>query len=368
MKHRLTVVMTSYNIEKFLPRFFECFSKQTYTDFCLLVVDDGSTDNSVAVIKKYAEKDERIKLVESEHLGLPGIKNYALSLIDTELFAFADGDDIIGPDYLKHLVDKLDEYNADLVISRVEYLREDDLKRYNVQTPYEERYIERDNFKEKLPPLLRDRRLNYFYAKVYRTKYLEGIEIDDGFTHGEDTVFVFKYIVKINSLVLIDDVDYSYIKYNTRSVTAYRGDDVYERFLKVNLFLLDFTRENGLFSEEMLHIIDGRTLVIGNWAIEKILGSDSSKKEKNDQISKVLSNTYYSRAYERQEENLNILRFNYIPPQNGKKYHNKYRFDEKKRKVKDKILYLAPKPLHSLNKKRIENKERRINNRIKKGC
>lgn len=356
MKHKVTVVMTSYNIEQYLPRFFFCMHRQTFTDYCLLVVDDGSTDNSVKVIKEYAEKDERITLVESEHLGISGIRDLAMSKISTPLVSFVDGDDVIGPQYLEHLVNAMEKYCADLVISRVEYLRENGHP-FNIQTPYNERYIEKSQFQSALPPLLRDRRLNYLYAKLFRSSLLEGIRLQDSsVSHGEDTMIVFQYLTRIKSIVLIDDADYHYIKYTSRSITSYKGDEAYDRLLKINLFLLDFTKEHDMLTDDMLHIIDGRILVSGNWTINGIMDSDLSKREKIRQLATVLENPYYERSFERQRENLSILRFDYIEPQRAKDFYARKMREKQIQNAKRIIINNSPLGLRKLISKRPRGK------------
>ena len=341
-QHKLTVVMTAYNIAPQLPRFFECMRKQTFSDYCLLVVDDGSADDSLAVCREHAAKDDRIKVVASEHLGIPAIKNLALSYLDTPLTAFADGDDYFEPDYLKHLVDALERNNADLAISRVVYHHENDPKPFLTQAAYGETVVTEPEFTEKFPMLLRDRRFNYVYAKAYRTELLKDVHIDDEMIQGEDTVMVLRYMKNVKSIVLIDDEDYHYVKYTSRSVTSYKGMDSYKRMIILNKFLYTYFREQGWLTEEMLFVIDGRMLISGNWAVENIIKATAPKKEKIACLNDIFNNEYYKRAYERQKDNLDKLTFRYIPPQDGIEYYNKRISEEKHEKMHAALREKAP--------------------------
>ena len=106
--------------------------KQTFGDYILLLIDDGSEDDTFKVCESYAKKDQRIKLAHIDHVGITAARNYAISLLDTPFAASADGDDTYEPDYLLHLIEAQRKFDADLVISRVAYCNEE-LRRTSVQ-------------------------------------------------------------------------------------------------------------------------------------------------------------------------------------------------------------------------------------------
>ena len=120
-KSIVTIFVTVYNIGKYLDRFFDCLDKQTFSDYKLLMIDDGSTDNSLSICRAHAEKDSRIEVVSIEHVGISAARNKILGMLDTEFATSLDGDDYFEPDYLKHLMDAQKKYNADFVISNVIY-------------------------------------------------------------------------------------------------------------------------------------------------------------------------------------------------------------------------------------------------------
>ena len=120
-KGLVTIFVTIYNIEKYLEQFFGFIDSQTFSDYKLLMIDDGSTDNSLSICRAHAQKDSRIKVVSSEHVGISSARNKILGMLDTEFATSLDGDDYFEPDYLKHLMDAQKKYNADLVISNVIY-------------------------------------------------------------------------------------------------------------------------------------------------------------------------------------------------------------------------------------------------------
>ena len=322
MEYKLTVITPVYNISEHLPRFFDSMSAQTFRDFRLLLLDDGSEDDSLAVCRAFAEKYSRVKVVAAEHMGVTAIKTKALEYIDTPYAAYADGDDYVEPDYLKHLMDAREKYDADLSISRVQYQLEDGT-------------IE-------IPMLLDDRRLNYLYGKVYRSSLLKDIRIPDDVRQGSDTMTNFRFLKNASSIVLIDDLDYHYTRYSKRSVTSYSGEDAFNRINRINRVVYDSCEEMGILNEKMLCVIDSRVLQSGIWVIDKILASDNDDAVKAHQIDEILHDAFYLAAYERQQRRTTTLSFEPIEPQNGAVYLKKRQKARAKQLRKAQILKASP--------------------------
>ena len=255
--------------------------------------------------------------------------------------AFVDGDDIVTPDYLRHLVDAIEKYNADLAISRVKYLREKDLEQTAETPPRGETYIDGADIKGWLPNLLEERRLNYFYAKAYRSELLKPLRIEEDVQQGSDTMLVIQYIHKAKSVVLIDDLDYQYIKYGARSITSYSGKEAFSRLLRINIYVRDYCRKHGTMTNELEHVIDGRILLAGVWVTDRILALDLTYDEKIKQLSGVLENEEYKASYQRQRNSLDYD-FTPIPPQNGKEYYNAKLRSKKKADLRGKLFKLCP--------------------------
>ncbi len=341
MGYQLTVITPVYNISEHLPRFFESMSRQTFRDFRLLLLDDGSQDDSLKVCRDFAEKDSRVTVVASEHMGVTAIKTKALEYIETPFTAYADGDDYVEPDYLMHLMDAQKKYDADLVISRVQY----QLENGAIEGAFPERgemLITRDEFKEKIPLLLDDRRLNYLYAKVYRSSLLTDIRIPDDVRQGSDTMTNFTFIKNASTIVLIDDLDYHYTRYSIRSVTSYNGEESFNRINRINRFVYDSCKETGLLTEEMLSVIDKRVLLSAVWSSEKIMASDIGDDVKARRITEMLHDDFYLSSYERQQKRTTAPGFEIIQPQDGAVFLKNKQKAEEKQKRKAQILSKTP--------------------------
>ncbi len=116
MSPRLTVIMPVYNSQKYLKEAIDSVLTQSFESFQLLIIDDGSKDNSINIIKEFSNKDKRIKIYSNQkNLGIAKTRNIGLSFVGTEYFAWMDSDDIIHKDRFKIQTQFLDN-NPDISI------------------------------------------------------------------------------------------------------------------------------------------------------------------------------------------------------------------------------------------------------------
>lgn len=112
MKEVLSVIVPVYNSEQYISRCIDSILKQTYTRFEVLIVDDGSTDGSYQLCSRFADCDNRIRLVHQEHKGVAYTRKSAISMAVGEYMIFVDSDDWIEPDYLQMAVDNMNSMDA----------------------------------------------------------------------------------------------------------------------------------------------------------------------------------------------------------------------------------------------------------------
>lgn len=113
---KVSVIMPVYNIkEEYLREAIESILNQTFGDFEVICVNDGSTDNSSAILSKFASKDDRIKIINQQNLGLSCARNTGLDVAKGEYVCFLDSDDAIHPQLLELTVRIADENNLDMV-------------------------------------------------------------------------------------------------------------------------------------------------------------------------------------------------------------------------------------------------------------
>ncbi len=112
----ISIIVPVYNTEKYLPKCIESILAQTYTDYELILVDDGSSDRCPGICDEYADKNSRIRVIHKENGGQSSARNSGLSIAKGKFVMFMDSDDYYAQDHaLQKLVQQQSEQDADLV-------------------------------------------------------------------------------------------------------------------------------------------------------------------------------------------------------------------------------------------------------------
>jgi glycosyltransferase involved in cell wall biosynthesis len=116
MNELISIIIPAYMAEKHLSRCLASITIQTYKNIEIIVINDGSKDNTHDVSLGWVERDSRIKLVDKENGGAASARNVGIDISSGEFIAFIDSDDWVEPDYIEHLYNMINSYNADLAI------------------------------------------------------------------------------------------------------------------------------------------------------------------------------------------------------------------------------------------------------------
>lgn len=136
IKPTVSIIIPVYNAQQYLPITVDSILAQTYTDFELLLIDDGSKDNSLSVCESYAQKDHRVKVFHKENGGVSSARNYGLDQASGYYITFVDSDDYIFPDCIETMVKEGEGYDL-LICSWQKATRED----FNIQELLKKRKV-----------------------------------------------------------------------------------------------------------------------------------------------------------------------------------------------------------------------------------
>lgn len=205
----VTIIIPAYNVESYLDRCLHSVVNQTLRDIEILLINDGSTDNTPLICDEWAKKDARIRVVHQENAGIATTRNRAIALAKADLVGFVDSDDWIEPEMYEALYSLMQEHDADLVMCNlwhdcVEEGRS--VRLYNIPSGL---YPKRDS----LIRLLMDKRFdNYCCTKLYKKSLFEGALYPDG-RWMEDHATTFKHFYNANRIAYIDKPFYHYIRH-----------------------------------------------------------------------------------------------------------------------------------------------------------
>ena len=216
---KISVIVPVYNTEQYLPRCIESILGQSFADFELLLIDDGSADGSGAICDAYAEKDSRIRVFHKENGGVSSARNMGLDNAHGEWITFVDSDDYIDEDFFPTCFDE----NVELYVQNWRFANGDVSEWFeacNVGSDKCHRFmcdnLHTDTF----------RTASYFFFK--RSILVKnGITFDTRFKLGEDTLFVMDYYKYVHAIVVLATSCYEYNrqdgwnkKYNLSMVEA----------------------------------------------------------------------------------------------------------------------------------------------------
>ena len=115
-KELISIIVPVYNAEKYLQKCLDSILEQTYQNLEIIIVNDGSTDNSGQICHEYEQKDSRIIYMEKENGGVSDTRNTGLDRMTGSYVTFVDSDDWLEPNYVQFLYEKLIEHQADIVV------------------------------------------------------------------------------------------------------------------------------------------------------------------------------------------------------------------------------------------------------------
>ena len=124
---KVSIGVPIYNVEDYLRECLDSIMNQTFEDFEVIMVDDGSPDNSFSICQEYVAKDSRFKLIHQENKGLAGARNTCLKYMRGEYITWIDSDDVVDNNYLERLLEVQAETGADIVRCSKKHIRGNDV-------------------------------------------------------------------------------------------------------------------------------------------------------------------------------------------------------------------------------------------------
>lgn len=213
MNEKITVIVPVYNVEHYLDKCLDSLINQTYKNLEIIVINDGSTDNSGTICQEYAQKDNRIIYIEKKNGGLSDARNVGLDKMTGSYVTFIDSDDWVEPDYVEVLYNKLIEYQADIAIGNYYSYNEDEAMYYfhiDGESYYEKVYDNISIFEN----LYDSKQMKSFslisaWGKLYKAKLFDDILFDKG-KLGEDGYINQKLYLLVQKVIYINQGLYAY--------------------------------------------------------------------------------------------------------------------------------------------------------------
>lgn len=202
----LSIIVPVYKVEKYLPRCIDSILAQTFGDFELILIDDGSPDGCGRICDEYAQKDKRIVVIHQKNMGVSAARNAGLDIARGRYIGFVDSDDWIEPQMYEVMVDAIRENGADMAVCGVRYADEDG--KFTRADRLSEGVYSRDGLLEDvfaMPNKLGGGCCN----KVFDASKIASVRFKVGMTIAEDALYLFDCFMRIDGAVKIGDALYN---------------------------------------------------------------------------------------------------------------------------------------------------------------
>lgn len=300
---KISIVVPVYNSGKYLDRCLKSIINQTYSNIEILLIDDGSTDNSLEICNQFAIKDKRIKVFHKENNGVSAARNDGIDYSTGDYIAFVDSDDYLEIDMYEHMMKINDEFDCDIVMC--DCYKESCINReifsHNIRSGYYDRNM---LVKEYFPTLLMTNSVDYpptisNWVCLFKKDVIikNDIRYEVGIRFSEDLLFGSKYMYYANSFYYMKhDCLYHYVM-NQNSVTHTYYKNKWENMKKLFLAINNFF--GNVNNYDFQRQIDLCLLYIVYHCIGNINQSDELKKDKRKNIMNILHDQHVKDMFHR---------------------------------------------------------------------
>ena len=242
---KVSIVVAVYNVEKYVSKCIESILKQTFTDFELLLVNDGSKDSSLSILKEYALKDSRIEIIDKRNGGLSDARNTGMRKAQGKYIYFVDGDDFIEETLLEKCVNKLEETDSDMVMFDIYQYYLETGKKEIIANPFDENKI----YSIFDTPELLTNIKNCAWNKMYKLSLFKDndIEYPWGYYY-EDLGTTYRLLARCKKVAFIHEPLYDYLQDRPGNITSQFNFSVYHVLDMVKLTLDDY-KKLGLYEK-----------------------------------------------------------------------------------------------------------------------
>lgn len=282
----VSIIVPVYNVEAYLRECVESILAQTYRNFELLLIDDGSKDGSGAICDEFAQSDSRVRVIHKANEGPSITRNRGIEEAAGEFIVFVDSDDLVCQEMLEKMVCAMTRYQTDLAICGFERFR-DDWKQRSRISPYSLVIFQSQR---ELTSIYNKPGTNMFgisiWAKMYRADIIRenNIRFQEDIDYEEDCCFNVDYFHHVQTTAVLRDYFYQYRQLDQSLSKGYRKNTF--------KFLINGFRRRKAFLEELempFHGAETILMIVIKTTLIKIFDSALSKEEKFQEYEMVMS-------------------------------------------------------------------------------
>lgn len=256
MNDLISIIMTVYNNEKYLDEAINSLRIQSYTNVEIIIVDDGSIDNSLQICRKYENQDKRIKVISQINNGVSSARNLGLDNSNGKYIAFVDSDDYIEKNYIERLYNMIIKDDIDCVGCGYYRIYNSEKQAIISNNPYK---IDMNDFQKKILEV--ESGLGFCHMKLWKKECIQNIRFNEKLKVGEDALFCMEVSKNMKTFYMINEPLYNY-RVNINSLVK-KYDPMYvEKYLNAMIEMEKYVKQieaeeikNKIFNYISFHIM-----------------------------------------------------------------------------------------------------------------
>lgn len=238
---KVSIIVPVYNVEKFLDRCLNSLINQTLKEIEIICINDGSVDNSLQILEKFAKQDDRITILNQKNSGQSTARNRGIDKASGIYLGFVDSDDWVDLNYFEKLYTAAEKYNCDMAVSGIIRLHKWN-KKFHLK--FEEEKVT-DNTDEKFE-ICDVPELSYVWNKIYKRESFmsKNLRFEESIFF-EDVIMTPKILYSLGKLVTVPDTYYYYWR-NPNSTVTKRTDKVNNDSIYAHNKAMEFIKEHNI--------------------------------------------------------------------------------------------------------------------------
>ena len=237
MKPDISIIVPVYEVEPYLRQCLDSLVNQTKKEIEIIVFDDGSTDNCGKIIDEYVEKDNRIKAIHQQNLGISESRNKGIDMAAADHLMFVDGDDWVKPTFCEKAFQLITEKQVDIVFFQFERIRDGKVIRRKYPK-IEEGYKTRVEAVDLMFKAIG----NFAWNKIYKKRLFDGIRFPKGRLY-EDVAVTYRVVLKAEKVWYTNENLY-YYRYRAESIVNNRSKKSRHESFEMTMQQIRALREN----------------------------------------------------------------------------------------------------------------------------
>lgn len=304
--YKYSIIVPIYNGEKYLERCINSIINQTYTNIELILINDGSRDNTEEICERYSNNDDRVIYIKQDNYGVSYSRNNGIKNATGDYITFVDADDYININTINEL-NKIISYNQ-CDILKYSYIKESKWlkKSYKFSIQKDKKILKNEYVKEVIPYMFNTFDLSNVWNAVFKIELIKDKRFDEELKFGEDFKFMIESTLNSKSLYIDPRTFYHYVYNKNSTINSIKESYIKDRLIDTIKSCMDIQEKNRFSDEIKIHIKNR----IKN-SIMKFCAHNASNKSYENYL-KHMKNILNDKDYKKLEDKYYFLFNEYI--------------------------------------------------------